>query len=214
MDLKKIKVLFSLQDVDGINVAGKNYKALGGASLILIAKEYPNMVFKSMVNGDSRPGVMLKSTDAFMERFGPAGSAGYERPTLTMTCYLPIVSNLDTKLNYFGNPQTSTASKYTSTDIVPMNYYILFNLWLLNHRYYLKDISPYESGKYNNLALPINSMINRTDWFGNTILSNNGLPVIISGFTIQRAIMDFEMRDENKEDYLEVELELVVDNGA
>ncbi|MDD2263098.1 MAG: hypothetical protein PHC31_10425 [Clostridia bacterium] len=214
MDLKKIKVLFSLQDVDGITISGKEYKALGGASLVLIAKDYPVMNFKSMINGDSRPAVMLNTTDKFTNRFGPAGSAGYERPTLTMTCYLPIVKDLDTKLNYFGNPQTGVAPKYISTDIVPMNYYILFNMWLLNHRYYLKDISPYEIGSYNNLALPINSMINRTDWFGNEILSSKGLPVIISAITINRAIMDFEMKSDSDSDYIEVQLELVVDNGT
>lgn len=204
MDFKNSVLGITLQDVDGLSINGTTYKALQGAYLLCYVKDYPKIYFKADINEDVMPSVILDSTKTYTDRLGPIGYAGYGRPTISMTCYLPV-KDIDTRANYFD----PTITKYSSTDLVFLNYYILFQLMQFNHRIYLKDIYPGKEASYTNLSLPINILINRTDLLNKEILSSKGLPVVIKDFTINKVDIDFDAP--SLSDYMEVSINLVVD---
>jgi len=97
-----------------------------------------------------------------------------------------------------------------SSSVIIMNFYILFNLWMLNHRFYLKDLNANAVSTNTNLGLPINILMNRKDWFGNDILTSDGLPIIITGVSVSAAHMDFT-NPAGDTDLLEVKIDMVVD---
>ena len=205
MELDNSFLMMTFQDVDGFIVDGTTYKALNGAKLIINQCSYPSVTLKSNVGTDGKPSVIINTTDTFRDRLAPNSYGGYDRPTLSMTARIPIRNDVATQAKYFGTP----ATYYTTSSIVPMDYYILFNLWMFNHRIYLKDVNQ-ASGTYTNLGLPINILCNRTDWFNNTIFSTNGIPVIITGLSISD--YDFDVGDsQSAENYMIVKIDMVVD---
>jgi len=108
-------------------------------------------------------------------------------------------------------PNTSYWDVYTaisSTMIIPLNVYLLFNLQLLNHRMYLKDIAPSKQSSCTNWSTPINILMNRKDIFNNVIFdSTKGMPVIVRDFTLGDIIFDGS-KSENMLQSVKITLEL------
>lgn len=191
-----------LQDIDGITVGSTTYKIANGAKMLLKIAKYPTVSFKLKVNSVVKPGVPLDNTKTFLEKIGGTKYSGFDRPVISIEAYLPI-TDIDTQANYFGT------SKYSSTSITPMNYYLLWNMAYVNHKYYLTDIKPSES--HPDLCLPINILQHRTDIFNKQIFdSSKGVPVVINNISQNGdLIMDTEKPNDNW--WMPVKIELLVD---
>jgi len=106
------------------------------------------------------------------------------------------------------NPSTETSYWELVPNFV-LDYYLLFNMWLFNHRYYLTDIKP--GTTKSDFGIPINILMNRTDMLNRTIFSTLGVPVIISSIT-PSGEMRFDDTSNPKEYLMGVTIELLVDN--
>jgi hypothetical protein len=207
MNYKPTRVLLSLHDKDGFKIGANTYKVLNGAHILLIVNDYPSISFNSSLNEDSRPSVILNTTEDFRSRIGPTGYAGYERPTLTLKAYLIIDDEVDSYENYFG---AGSLTKYSSDSKVIMNFYMLFNMWMFNHRYYLKDINPDNAATSTDLGLPINILMNRKDMVGKDILTSDGIPVVIRSFKLGKSYFNFDDPTVDK-NFIECTIEFAVD---
>jgi len=108
------------------------------------------------------------------------------------------------------NKNPSTEMSYW--ELVPnfvLDYYLLFNMWLFNHRYYLTDIKPGISK--TNFGTPINILMNRTDMLDRVVFSSLGVPVIINSITPSGELR-FDDPTNPTEYLMGVTIELLVDN--
>jgi len=196
--------LITLQDVDGKVVGSTTYKVANSAKLYMVAKTYPKISFVSNLDSSVKPATLLQTTDTYRDRLGDNSYSGYGRPRVTIEGYIPLIINTDTQAHYFD------AVTYNSNSIIPLNFYLLFNLHLLNHRVYLKDINPAKQSSCTNWSTPINILMNRTDIFGNIIFdSTKGMPVLVKEFTMGDII--YEKNDPNKEMLQSIKIVLELD---
>jgi hypothetical protein len=194
--------LITLQDIDGKIVGSTNYKIANGALLSIDAKAYPSISFASNMNTSVKPATLLVTTDKYRDRLGDVSYAGYGRPQITIDGYIPVITDTDTQARYFG-------TTYSSTDIIPLNFYLLFNLHLLNHRVYLKDIHPNKKAACADWSTPINILQNRTDIFNNQIFDlAKGVPVIVRDFSLGDIIYTRDGDNEEMSQNIKITLEL------
>ncbi len=196
---------FSLQDVDGFTKNGVTYKALNGAKLTFYLISYPKISFPANVNDSvKQPAKIINTTDTYRDRLGASEYVGYERPTIDLEMLIPVTNVADYN-DYFA----TTGSKYNTNSIIPLNFYVLWNLYMLNHRLYLKDIHPSFTTTYAHLDLPINILINNKDWFGHEIFPANGVPVVINKLNVDTVEVNY---DENGHVYfIKASVGMVVD---
>ena len=197
-----------LQDINGITVSSTNYKVANGAKIWIPVKSYPIINMTQNINSDGEPSVVMKSTDSYMDRFGKVQYTGYNRPTITLDALIPIDEEVLTRAQY---------AAVANTSIVSCNFYLLFMLGLINHRYYLTDIRP--GTVKPALGLPINILTNkaapyadlRNDIFGNEIFSTNGVPVIIKSIQNKGKLILNDNISADETVVMEVKIELMVD---
>jgi hypothetical protein len=194
-----------LQDIDGITVNSVTYKLAQGAKIFIPLKKYPTIGLSSNVGLDTDISKPVDSNTSFTEMLGNVSNTGHARPSITLDALIPIDSAIKSETQYFGSP-----SNITNTQIVSVNYYLLFLMWLHNHRIYLTDVDAEES--YPNLGLPLNILMNRKDYFGNDIFKSTGVPVIITKLNITGQMLDLKSSDNINTAYLECKIELTIDN--
>jgi len=197
-----------LQDINGITVSSTNYKVANGAKIWIPVKSYPIINMTYNTNPDGEPSVVMKSTDSYMDRFGKTQYTGYNRPTIILDALLPIDEEVLTRAEY---------AAVSNTSIVACNFYLLFMLGMINHRYYLTDIRP--GTVKPALGLPINILTNkaapnadlRKDIFNNEIFSTSGIPVIIKSIQNQGKLTINDNISKDETVVMEVKIELLVD---
>jgi len=132
MDTGLVKIY--LQDVDGITVGVTNYKVAKGAKIILLAKEYPTISLKANLTSDTSRADPMDTTKTFLSKNMPTNYNSFERPSIKLTVYLPVDRQTLSYYEYFG-----AGTGLTTSSTVMANYYLLFNMWLFNHKFYLTD---------------------------------------------------------------------------
>jgi len=132
MDKGLVKIY--LQDVDGITVGATNYKIAKGGKIVLLAKSYPTISLKSNLTTDTTRADPMDTTKLFLSKNLPTNYNSFERPSISLTVYLPVDRQTLSYYEYFG-----AGTGLSTSSIVMANYYLLFNMWLFNHKYYLTD---------------------------------------------------------------------------
>ena len=183
-------MMITITDVDGITIGSTTYKIANGAKIYFPVKAYPTMNLSSNVETSTYPALPLDTSTKFLDRLGPTKYSSFKRPQISFTFYVPIDKNVDTQNNYFVS-----TSKYNSNSLIVINYYLLFNMWLINHKYYLRDMA--DNTSKTNLGLPINILMNRNDIFNNEIFSSNGVPVVINNISPTGDFVNLEINNDN-----------------
>lgn len=203
LDAETVKIY--LQDIDGITISGTNYKIAKGAKILIPIKQYPAISLSSNLGVDTDTSSPVTTTRNFTNILGNVSYTGFARPTITLEALLPIDENVLSQADYFG-----VGSSLTSNQVVAGNFYLLFNMWIANHTYYLTDVDKEVSKP--NLGLPLNILMKRTDIYNNTIFSSSGVPVIIRNISTSGRILNLKTGDDNKENsYVDCKIDLVID---
>jgi hypothetical protein len=193
-----------LQDKDGITVDSTSYKIANGAYISLRILNYPLPSVELNTDAQVKPGAPLDSSKTFLDKIGSAKYTGLSRPTFKVDVLVPVDANTNTRANYFGT------SVYSATDVVPLNFYLLWNLIYVNHTYYLTDLLPNTSKP--NLGLPLNILQQRTDIFNKEIFdSSKGVPVIFTSIKPNGKMLLDGLNPEDGDWWMPYTIEFMVD---
>lgn len=198
-------ISFHIQDIDGITIDATNYKMANGAKILLPITSYPKLEFKSNLNTTTTTSKIVDGSKTYTQYLGPTKYVGPARLTIPLDIEIPLVDDVPTESQY------GSGGLYNSNSIIPASFYLLFNMYLYNHRYYLTDISPGESRP--NFDLPLNILCNRRTLAGAVggleIFKTQGVPVIIKDIKINGLVWD---ASHTSEAAMSITLTLEVDN--
>jgi hypothetical protein len=152
--------IITLQDVDGINIDGSNYKFNGGDKITLEVTRFI-IDLPTKVDLREKNNRRLDSTMQYSDLIAEHSFAGPSNMSIKISGVI-WADDLERPRNPIGKP----------IDIMDLH-----NMRVFNHRIYLKDFQSNNS----NVLTPIHTLINKTDLLGNTVGDSvKGLPVVVS----------------------------------